>query len=75
MLDYARDTSAAAVAAAAAAACVCAFCSTAVMRRLSIDATGARCAVRAFGMLYGVRVARSQAPEPRAPPLLSLTAR
>ena len=55
--------------------CVCALCSTAVIRRPSIDATGARCAVRAWGVLFGVRVARSHAPEPGARLLFSLTAR
>ena len=52
-------------------ACVCALCSTTVMPRVSIDATGARCAVRAWGVLCGVRVARSHAPDPRALLLLS----
>ena len=35
---------------------VCDVCCTAVMRRLSIDATGGRCAVCAWGVLCDVRV-------------------
>ena len=54
---------------------MCALCSTAVIRRPSIDVTGARCAVRAWGVLFGVRVARSLAPEPGARLLFSLIAR
>ena len=45
--------------------CMYAVCSTVVMRKVSIDDTGARCAVRTWGVLCGVRVARSPAPEPR----------
>ena len=57
IIHYARATSAAAAAAAAAADAlplllgVCDLCCTAVMRRLSIDATGGRCAVP--GMCVG----------------------
>ena len=43
--------------------CVCALCSTAVMRRVSIEATGARCVVRAWGVLCGVRVWRRHTPQ------------
>ena len=63
--DYARAASGGG-GGAAAAACVCALCSTAVMRRLSIHATGAPCVRRAWGVLYDIRVARSHAQEPRA---------
>ena len=59
MLDYARATSAAAVAAAAALLLmlgVCDLCCTAVMRRLSLDATGERCAVCAWGVRCDVHV-------------------
>ena len=63
IIDYARATSTAAAAAAAAASAalplvlgVCDLCCTAVMRRLSIDATGGRCAVCAWGVLCDVRV-------------------
>ena len=63
IIDYARATSTAAAAAAAAASAalplvlgVCDLCCTAVMRRLSIDATGGRCAVCAWGVLWDVRV-------------------
>ena len=41
------------------------LCPTVVMRRVSIDDAGAHCAVRTWGVLCGVRVARSPAPEPR----------
>ena len=70
--DYVRATSAAAVAAAAAAAAAVAalplllsvydLCSTAAMRRLSVDATGARCSLCAWGVLFDVRVL-PQSPE------------
>ena len=43
--------------------CVCALCSLAVMRRVSIDATGVVQCVR--GRAVGVRVVRSHAPGPR----------
>ena len=45
--------------------CVCVLyqvCPTAVMRRLTIDAIGVLCAVRAWGLLCGVRVS-PQSPE------------
>ena len=71
--DYARAASGGG-GGAAAAACVCALCSTAVMRRLSIHATGAPCVRRAWGVLYEVRGA-PKSPEPRARLLSSLTAR
>ena len=45
------------------------------MQRVSINATGARCAVRGWGVLCGVRVARSHAPERRTLLLSSLIAR
>ena len=68
IIDYARATSAAAAAVAAAAAAAaaalpllldaCALCYryTAAMRRLSIEATGARFAVYAWGVLCDVCV-------------------
>ena len=40
------------------------------MGRVSIDDIGARCAVRMWGVLCRVRVARSPAPEPGARVLL-----
>ena len=49
--------------------CVCALCFTAIMRRLSQSTP---CA---WGVLCGVRVAWSHAPEPRARSFFSLTAR
>ena len=57
-------------AAAAAVMCMYALCSTVVMGRVSIDDIGARCAVRMWGVLCRVRVARSPAPEPGARVLL-----
>ena len=56
ILDYARATSAAAAAAAAATLPLLLDVYTAATRRLSIDATGARCAVWAWGVLCDVRV-------------------
>ena len=63
IIDCARATSAAAAAAAALPLLlgVCALCYTAAMRRLSIDATGARWAVCAWGVLCDVRVSAQRA--------------
>ena len=46
----------------------CALCCTATIRTVSIDATGAHCAVRGWGVLFGVRAARSYDQKTRALP-------
>ena len=76
MILYSAGHARATSAAAAAVVCVCSVLNGSHAKAVNrVDATGACCAVRAWGVLCVVRVARSHAQEPRARQLFSLTAR